>query len=488
MFSSSVTIPTVYKHCVRRILLDMLPKVNMNKLMTIFFACIAAGIMVGCVSFHPKPISPSQASSAFESRTLDNPDLKKYLEETLLHKIDQWPLKLWNLTTLTLVALYYHPDLDVARAQWEVTKAGVITAGARHNPDISLVPYEANTLPIPIETAGKRGYRITQAQYLSEAARMNLATVSWQVRDRLRTSLLNLYGAMKTKDILSKQLEAQEEIVQLLKQRLLVGESSQFDLTQAHIALDNTRLSLYEVQKQIAERRVQLSDALGLRVRALEGIDISFDFLEQPIPNLIYEDIRSQALLNRSDILESVAKYEASQAALQLEIAKQYPNFNIGPGLLWNGETIRWTLVFATSLPIFNQNQGPIAEAEARRREMAERFTALQAQIIGEIDQALAGYRAAHQKLEIADSLVSNQKKQLQTMEKMLKIGGIDRMALLGTRLEVYLAEQSYLDALLKTQQSLGLLEIATQKSINPSEPLPMRQEVSPRANKDNNK
>lgn len=443
---------------------------------------------MGCSTFHPNPISPSQTASAFEARTLDNPDLKKYLEEALLHKIDHWPPKSWDFTMLTLAAFYYHPDLDIARAQWEVTKAGVITAGARPNPDISLALYEENTLSFPIETAGKRRYRITRAQFLSEAARMNLVTASWQVRDRLRTSLLNLYGAMKTRDILSKQLEVREEIVQLLKQRLVVGESSQFDLTQAHIALDNTRLSLYEVQKQIAERRVQLSDALGLTFRALEGVDISFDFLEQLIPNLIYKDIRSQALHNRSDILESIAKYEASQAALQLEIAKQYPNFNIGPGLIWNSETIQWTLVFATSLPIFNQNQGPIAEAEARRTEMAERFALLQAQTIREIDQALASYHAAHQKLKIADSLLSNQKKQLQTMEKMLKIGGIDRMALLGTRLEVYLAEQSYLDALLKTQQSLGLLEIATQKPINPLELLSMRQEVSPRANKENNK
>ncbi len=452
---------------------------------TRFFILSFVITLAGCISFHPKPISP-RATPASELHTLDSPDLKKYLEETLLHKIDQWPRKSWDLTTLTLVAFYYHPGLDVARAQWEVAKARVITAGARPNPNVSLVPYEANTLAVPIETAGKRRHRITQAQYLSEAARMNLVTVSWQVRDRLRTRLLNLYGAMKIKDNLSKQLEAQEEMVQLLRQRLVVGESSRFDLTQAHIALDNTRLSLYEAQKRIAEGRVQLSDALGLTVRALEGIDISFDFLEQPIPNLIYQDIRSQALLNRSDILGSIAQYEASQAALQLEIAKQYPNFTIGPGLLWNGETIRWTLVFATSLPIFNQNQGPIAEAEARRREMAERFTALQAQIIGEIGQALAGYRVARQKLEIADSLLSNQKKQLQTTEKMLKIGGIDRMALLGTRLEVYVAEQSYLDALLKTQQSLGSLEIATQKSINPSEMFPIAGEVNPRVSKEN--
>lgn len=239
----------------------------MKKLIGLFILCIITPI-VGCASFDPKPLAPSLAASAFETRMLDNPYLKQYLEESLHYKQEPWPPKAWDFLTLTTVAFYYHPDLDVARAQWEVAKAGVITAGARPNPRISLVPYEANTLAVPIETAGKLSYRIAQAQYLSEASRQNLVTVAWQVRNRLRTSLLNLYGTIKTKDILSRQLEAQEGMSRLLEQRLAVGEVSRFDLTQAHIVRDNTRLSLQEAQKQIAERRVQLSDALGLPVRS----------------------------------------------------------------------------------------------------------------------------------------------------------------------------------------------------------------------------
>lgn len=459
----------------------------MKKLIGLFILCIIT-LTVGCASFDPKPLTPSLTASAFETRMLDNPYLKQYLEESLHYKLEPWPPKAWDFLTLATVAFYYHPDLDVARAQWEVAKAGVITAGARPNPKIALVPYEANTLAVPIETAGKRGYRITQAQYLSEASRQNLVTVAWQVRNRLRTSLLSLYWTMKTKDILSKQLEAQEGMSRLLEQRLAVGEASRFDLTQAHIARDNTRLSLQEAQKQIAERRVQLSDALGLPVRALEGIDVSFDFVEQSSLPLSYQEVRSRALLNRSDILEAIAQYEASQAALQLEIAKQYPDFNIGPGLLWNGITIQWTLNFATSLPIFNRNKGPIVEAEARRTEMAERFVSVQAQVIKEIDQSLAGYLSALRKLEIANSLFSAQKKQLQTIEAMLKVGGVDQMALLGAKLELYSSELSYLDSFLKTQQSLSMLENAIQKPINSHERFSCIFEVKPRAKKENDK
>lgn len=462
--------------------------VYVKKAIRLSFLLVIALVMAGCVTFHLKPISQSKIISAFDARTLDNTDLKKYMEKTLHSEIVPWPLKSWDFNKLILAAFYYHPDLDVARAQWGVAKAGVTAAGARPNPNISLVPYEANTLPIPIETAGKRGYRIAQARHLSEAASLNITTTAWRVRNRLRTSLLDLYAATQTQAILNRQLEGQEEMVRLLERRLAVGEASQFEVTQTHIVMDSTRLSLHEAQKQIAEVRVQLSDAIGLPVRALEGINISFDFIERSPPNPAYEDVRCQALLNRSDILEAIAKYEASQAVLQLEIAKQYPNFNLGPGLLWNGVTVQWTLVFSTSLPIFNQNKGPIAEAEASRAEMAKRFTSLQAQVIKEIDQAFAGFNAALRKLETADSLLSARKKQLQSVESMLKVGGVDRLTLLGSRMELYSTELSHLEALQKVQQSLGLLETAVQKPIDSPESFLIVPEVNPRAEKEDEK
>lgn len=457
----------------------------------LFYLFLILGILAGlngCATFDSKPILPALTELAIEARTLDNPYLKKYLEETLRHEIAPWPPKSWDFTTLILVALYYHPELDVARAQWGVAKAGVITAAARPNPNVSLVPYEANTLPIPVETAGKRGYRIALARHLSEAARLNIMTVAWRVRNHLRTSLLDLYAATQTQAILNRQLEGQEEMVHLLEKRRAVGEASQFEVTQAHIVMDSTRLSLREAQKQIAEVRVQLSDALGLPVCALEGINISFDFLERSPPIPDSQEVRRQALLSRTDIQETIAKYEASQAALQLEIAKQYPNFNLGPGLLWDGTMIQWTLVFSTSLPIFNQNKGPIAEAEARRVEMAERFASLQAQVIKEIDQAIAGYHAALRKLETADSLLTGREKQLQTTEATLKVGEVDRLTLLGSRMELYSSELSHLEALQKVQQSLGLLETAVQKPIDPPESFLIVPEVNPRAEKENEK
>ena len=54
-----------------------------------------------------------------------------------------------------------------------------------------------------------------------------------------------------------------------------------------------------------------------------------------------------------------------------------------------------FTVGVSTSIPIFNRNQGPIAEAEARRKESAAAFLQTQAQVIARSERALAVYHSA---------------------------------------------------------------------------------------------
>ena len=64
---------------------------------------------------------------------------------------------------------------------------------------------------------------------------------------------------------------------------------------------------------------------------------------------------------------------------LRLEIARQYPDLHLNPGYEFDQADSKWALGLSIELPLLNQNQGPIAEAEARRLESAARFESLQA-------------------------------------------------------------------------------------------------------------
>lgn len=457
-------------------------------------------LLLGCATYQGRPLSPSEAASRFGARTMDSEGLREFMGRNLGEPVSPWPPESWDLSMLTLAAFYYHPDLDVARAGWKVAQAGVVTAGGRPNPAASFIPeYRTNlqtsgispwtlgfALDVPVETAGKRGYRIARAGELSEAARLEVAAAAWRVRSRLRASLLSLYGAARREKLLSQQTEAQEETVRLLEKRLKYGDVSQVDLTQSRIALDRARLALRDARGQIAEDRARVAEALGVPPEALAEISLSFDVFEQLPWEIPAKEIRRWALLGRPDILAALARYRASQSALQLEIARQYPDFHLGPGYAWDQGENRWTLGLSLSLPVFNRNQGPIAEAEARRKRSEAEFISLQAGALGALGRTLAGYEKAKSQLEAADALLSAQTQVEQSTRARFASGEADRLSLVGARLELYAADLSRLGAVIGAQEALGKLEDAVQRPLEPPMTLPPVPETNPRSERQN--
>ncbi len=155
--------------------------------------CTFALVLTGCAArkYRSAPISPAESASALDARRLDDPGLKAFLEKSLQRRFEPWPPKTWDLEMLTAAAFYFHPDLDIARARVGAAGAAITTAGARPNPSVSVAPGVSNPakspwllffdFDLPIETAGKRGYRIARAQHLNEAARLQLGEAAWVI-------------------------------------------------------------------------------------------------------------------------------------------------------------------------------------------------------------------------------------------------------------------------------------------------------------------
>jgi outer membrane protein TolC len=442
---------------------------------------LAAGLaMAGsCIRYHPKPVAPAKVMEDFEARRLDAPELKSFLLQN--QDVKNWPPDAWDLKALTLAALYYHPDMDIARAEWGVARAGRITAGERPNPTLNpLLGYNSTTprsevtpwipeitLEIPIETAGKRGFRVAEARHLSEAARWNILSAAWEVRSRLRGALLEVYAAGEKAALLRDQEKLQAETVRIIEAQKEAGEVSTYDLTQARVALDNGRLAAIEADRVKEDALARLASALGLPRRALDGVNLSFDGFRRPEPEIPAGEVRRHAVLNRSDILASLSEYAASQSALRLEIAKQYPDIRLGPNYQLDQTDSKWTIGLALDLPILSRNRGPIAEAEARRAGSAARFLALQSQVISELDAAVEDCRSALLKSKAADDLLANLTRQERVARVRRELGEISKLELLGIELELNAGAQARLEALVQAQEAVGRLENAAQSPLD---------------------
>ena len=436
-------------------------------------------LAVSCVRYRPKPVTAAGTAAGFEARSLLAPELRGLL---LANKeAGDWPPAVWDLKALTLAAFYYSPDMDVARAQWGIARAGRITAGERINPVLNpLLGYNATSpvsevtpwvpeiaLEITIETAGKRSLRIAAARQLSESARWSVLSVAWDVRSRLRSALLDLYAAERTAALLADQQAIQTEIVRILEVQKQAGEVSAYETTQARVALDNSRLASVEAARSAEDARARLAVCLSVPRKALEGIVLSYDCFKGPSPYIPTGEVRLHALENRTDILSALSEYESTQSALRLEIAKQYPDLRLGPNYQLDQTDSKWTLGLSLDLPILSRNKGPIAEAEARRAESAARFLALQAQVIGELDAAVEDCRSALLKAQAADDLLGHLSAQEAAARPRRELGEISKLEHLTIRLELNAGAMARLDALVQAQQAVGRLENAAQSPLD---------------------
>lgn len=435
------------------------------------FCCLFAG----CATYRARPLSPDDTADEFHARRLDDPKLRAFLEANVPEVAQSWPRPSWDLSELTLVAFFYHPDLDVARAQWASATAAIKTAGARPNPTLGVTPgYNFNasggsspwfpgiTVDLPVETAGKRAIRISRAERLALSTRLNVTTVAWQLRSALRAALTDFTASRRRIVLLQVQADAQRRIADLLQDRQSAGAASATEVSTARIALTRLQVDAADAERQSNDALSHLAAALGLPLASLQVEQFSFAL--EANPSVLDAPIaRRLALQRRSDIRSALADYDVSESELEAEIAKQYPDVHLGTGYQWDQGENKWNLAFSVELPVFNRNQGGIAEAEAKRREIAARFRALQARIAAEIDRAIAAQSLAVKQLVRVREVQRALDAQMNRMQARLAAGDIDQLEFQTAKLESAASAVALLDSEVRVTQAAGELEDALQ-------------------------
>lgn len=454
----------------------------MKSALLLTIVCLLALFSAGCMKaqhYHAVPLSPSATAASLQARTLSNPALEKFLQKNLGHKLNLWPAKSWNLKMLTLAAIYYSPALQQARAQLSAARAAIITAGERPNPVFHLQPgipnpylFALNFL-FPVQTAGKRKLMVEQAKDLTLAARLNLAQATWKVCSNVRAALVSYFLATRQSGLLQLQQRLEIRRVALLRQRFMAGEISRPRVENARLTLLKTRVAIETAEGRIPETRAAVAAAVGVSVAALKDVQLVWpDFSRPPSAKSISPQlIQHDAVLNRLDVRKALAKYAAAQAALQLQIAKQHPNFQIGPGYDFEEGNNYFTLGYSVALPVFNRNRGPIAQAVALRKEAAAAFLATQANAIAQSEEALARYRDAWRQLKGREKvLVQLGHVVIPKERRTVAAGEAGRLALNAVLLQRPGMAETWLTALGRTQAALGALEDAVQRPLEPDE------------------
>ena len=429
----------------------------------------------GFQSYFPKPIEPTKVASKLEQRSSSDADFQAYLIAQAYPK-NQLPINVWGEKELTLSALFFHPDLNVARAQWRAAQSAQITAAQRpeigingglenHSQAADKSPWTYQLgIEVPIVTAGKREAKIAQAAGLSEAARIEIAQSAWQVHSRVAKSLLEYQYALAQSLTLKNEVALRTLITEMLMKRLDAGMASNIEVSNARIALQKAEQAYMVEAGRITTLGAALANDAGFSQSAFSQLNIKPFELSEPVS---FDQLQYEALLNRLDIRAALARYEAAEARLRLEIAKQYPDITLSPSkTLDQGDKI-WSLGFSSLLTLINKNRGMIAEATSLREVQVAQFEALQSKVIGDLNQATAAYQASIEANTKAKALLASQLKRTQQTERQFNAGLADRLAFTTTQLENIIATQGVLNTAYQVQIAKLNLEDVVQRPLD---------------------
>ncbi len=429
--------------------------------------------LTSCVRYQPQPLDPPHAEQQFRSRSLTDPGLVAFLKRT------NWPPEKLQLGDLEAVALYYSPDLDVARAHLRTAQAAIVTASTRPNPSLSIGGGYTNAPESPLvfyftpsilmETGGKRALRTLAAGKLAEAARVDVDSTAWRVISHVRSYWLDYAMSLRSEDVLSNEIQSRNETIAILEKRLSVGEGGRPEVENARALLIGVQVEERAASTSANQALAELATAVGLP--ALPSVDAGS--LPATPATLPLGEVQKAGLLHRADVRHSLLEYAADEAELQLEIAKQRPDIQLNPGYNFDEGHHKITFGPGFEIPVFNRNKGPIAEAEARRKEAEVRFNALQAQAIGEMESALARYNGARNELLEAERAVTAGTARTTAVQRAMAAGEEDHLALSGVHIETAVAARARLEAERRLQSALGALDDAVQRPLEPGPPLP---------------
>ncbi|MDE2149207.1 MAG: TolC family protein [Gammaproteobacteria bacterium] len=457
-----------------------------------WLSAVLAGALSACAGYQPQPLHPRASAQAFAERRLDAPALGRRVAPLLPQPPPSWPPPRWDRATLLAVALVENPELARARAEVAQAAAGEITARQPPNPVLGLQSeYELGgskslsdendrpwlygiSFEIPLRWPLQRRLAERLAGLATDSAHWKLMEATWSVRHALTEALSDWQATKRTIAVLDMLLDAEDRLIATLRRRIDAGEEAVTTLLplQAQRAADAQ--SRARTQAQMGDAQSRVAAALGLPPQALDTLRLDWPDWGRPPPldQVKLAARREQALLSRADLAEAISEYSAAETRLRQAVAHQYPQLNVEPGYYWDHGVHKFPLGFSFTLPIFNQNQGEIAQAHAAREVAGRRMLSVQARIYGQIAGAGRSEVLAREQVDQARRQVGLAQQQVRLTARALQLGADDTVQALAAQIAAKRASLEFLSAQARLQQARNALEGALHMPLSGPESL----------------
>ena len=437
----------------------------------------------GCAwrSYTPAPLNLPLAAENDIARRLDDPKVQTALVANG-QDTTGWPDIVWNRDKLTTAMLSIHPEQQAARAKAAAALKRIQSGLKPSTPELN------TTLEHHSQTSDGKNSPWAVG-----------AGLQWQLVDASVTTALSDYASVETQDVALSVGETAWRLHTALSAALL---EKQVALERARLAAKSLELALAREQSVAVRERYGVASALEVQLTAQRLQDAKREAAEADAANVTaqtrlasalsvpfdtlntmrFEEwqtpvipdaatTRQLALQNQLAFARERMQYNLAEAELKLQVAKQYPSFSIGPGLLWSqGDTV-WQFTFSLPAALLNRNKAAIETAEAQRSAQGAQVLAKQSEIISEVERLRLNALALYQPLQIARASLQTAQSQLQLTTAQFDAGNVEALSVIDARSLYLQAERTVWEARTAFVRASWELESAIQFPISHIDP-----------------
>jgi cobalt-zinc-cadmium efflux system outer membrane protein len=362
--------------------------------------------------------------------------------------------------------------LEAARRQKAIRQAQVRTAGQLPNPDLAFeatrdVPHEALTFSLPLEIGGKRARRIELARSEAAQADLDLRVGLRVLRRNVRQAFYGLLAADQRVQLAEEVAGLAQRVHQVAQTRFEEGAAPRLDVLQADLGLARAQADLELARSSRTAAQADLNAVLNQPPG--QALAVAGDIAEAgAVPDLAAAT--SRALSSNTDLLAASQEAVVEERRLAMLKAERVPTPTVSVGGVFDapGE-FRAGLSGGVSLavPLFNRNQGEIAEARAARAQIEAQREAVRRTVENGVFAAVARLDAQRRQVDTyRRSLVPAATELAALAEESYRLGRDPVLTLLDAQRSLRDVRREFLQALLDFQSAVADLEEITGEAI----------------------
>ncbi len=366
----------------------------------------------------------------------------------------------WTLSDALEIAFENSPVLRGRQAERHEVASRVV--GARtypYNPEVSLELADRSSpggsaidrglsISQEIELAGQRRKRIAVADRELAAAEAVLVRQGQLLAFQVESVFTEAVMARELLDVAKIEADLAREMLAFSQRRLERGAATQIEVNLAQASSGRAERSRHRARADYASARSRLAELVGANAQVLPAPVGDLLLPEsEPLP---LEDLLALAYERHADLLAASQREQAAEAAIRLAMAEGKPNLVVES--FFQREEATDDILGATislSVPLFNRNQGLIAESRATRERLRHERSALRLAIEQDVVAAFNSLQAARSAAKhLRDQVLGTLDENVELLQRSFEAGRIGATEVLTLRREFVAGRREYIEAL----------------------------------------